>query len=47
MGEPERHQALQEEELHGLEMGAEAEKQKGMKVTITKSHAELLNVFMV
>lgn len=39
---PERHQALQEEELHGLEMWAEVEKQKGMKVTITKAHAELL-----
>lgn len=44
---PERHQALQEEEPHGLEMGAQVEKQKGTKVTITESHAELLSVFMV
>jgi hypothetical protein len=39
---PKRHQALQEE-LHGLEMWAEVEKLKGIKVTITKVHAGLLN----
>lgn len=31
----------------GLEMGAEAEKQKGMRVTVTRDHAEVPDVFMV
>lgn len=30
-----------------LEMGAEAEKQKGKRVTVTRDHAEELHVFMV
>lgn len=42
-GEPERH--LQEEELHGLEMGTEVETEE-MKVTI-QNLMQLLNVFMV